>query len=156
MCHSIGWTSRDSPNDLRPSEFTKAPPPPPIKNSIIWGAMWKDGAGSWWTPFDNMMIIVGKTDFNDILKTVRALAGEGGEVGGKALALLESWKQLVTRHHIHRHNITIRMWWWLTVTLIATITIRMRWWHHIYCHHHINCHNHIYCRRHIHSHRCVC
>merc|ERR1719342_907262 len=28
-------------------------------------------------------------------KTVRGLAGEGGEVGGKALALLESWKQLV-------------------------------------------------------------
>jgi len=28
-------------------------------------------------------------------KTVRALAGEADEVGGKALALLESWKQLV-------------------------------------------------------------
>ena len=26
---------------------------------------------------------------------MRALAGEGGEVGGKALALLESWKKLV-------------------------------------------------------------
>ena len=29
-------------------------------------------------------------------QTVRALAGEGGEVGGKALALLERWKQLVS------------------------------------------------------------
>ena len=35
---------------------------------------------------------------------MRALAGEGGEVGGKALALLESWKQLVTKHHINCHH----------------------------------------------------
>ena len=31
-----------------------------------------------------------------MFQTVRALAGEGGEVGGKALALLERWKQLVS------------------------------------------------------------
>ena len=31
-----------------------------------------------------------------MFQTVRALADEGGEVGGKALALLERWKQLVS------------------------------------------------------------
>ena len=29
-------------------------------------------------------------------QTVRALAGEGDEVGSKAIALLENWKQLVS------------------------------------------------------------
>ena len=31
-----------------------------------------------------------------LLQTVRALAGEGDEVGSKAIALLENWKQLVS------------------------------------------------------------
>ena len=35
-------------------------------------------------------------DISTLPQTVRALAGEGDEVGSKAIALLENWKQLVS------------------------------------------------------------